>query len=106
MSRKLIHCQNISSYVQAKPCVMYKLSQAKPYVQAKPCIKVCPRVDFNMFVFIPVNMGITLSSLRIGFFLYRLIAKSINISPEKIDSLANKVSCLLCSSLYKLKEIH
>ena len=53
---------------------------------------------------IRVNMGLTLSMLRIDFYRYRLIAR--NVPSSEISSLRNKFCELPGSILDKLKALH
>ena len=51
-----------------------------------------------------VNMGLTLSTFRIDFYLYRLIARNMALS--EISSLGEKFCELTGSMLDKLKRLH
>ena len=59
-----------------------------------------------VFVSIRVNMGLTLSMLRIDFFWYRLKARNLTIPSNEITSLREKFCELPGSMLDKLKALH
>ena len=59
-----------------------------------------------VFVSIRVNMGLTLSMLRIDFFWYRLKARNLIIPSNEITSLREKFCELPGSMLDKLKALH
>ena len=58
-----------------------------------------------VFVCIRVNMGLTLSMLRIDFFRYRLKARNLIIPSNEISSLREKFCELPGSMLDKLKAL-
>ena len=51
-------------------------------------------------------MGLTLSALRLRFYLHRLIARNLTIPSNEITSLREKFCELPGSMLYKLKRLH
>ena len=59
-----------------------------------------------VFVSIQVNMGLTLSMLRIDFYCYRLIARNVTIPSTEIILLREKFCDQPGSMLDKLKVLH
>ena len=60
----------------------------------------------SLFVFRQVNMGLTLSTLRVDFYCYRLIARNLTMPSSEITLLKDKFCALPGSTLDKLKALH
>ena len=58
------------------------------------------------FVFVFVNMGLSVSLLRIDFYRYRFIASKISASTREIELLKANFCKLPGSNLEKLKQLH
>ena len=59
-----------------------------------------------MFIFILVEMGLSLSLLRVEFSWYRSIAKKLTISTSEMETLKENFYELPGSNLEKLEQLH